>query len=121
MSSDAVRELNAAVERHDIGSLVGRCHADVIWEHNPGGGSPEEGTYHGREEIRQLFERILEGWDYMRPEPSEVAETETGVYRIRGELRCKHSSTESEIVERYEQRLEFHEGLLSKGRMVIGA
>ena len=121
MSTDAVREMNAAVERHDLRAFVERCHADAVWEHNPGGGSPEEGTYEGRDEIRQLFERILEGWDYMRPEPTEVSETDTGVFRVRGKLRCKHSTTESEIVERYEQHLEFRDGLLSKGRMVLGA
>ena len=121
MSTDAIREMNAAVGRHDLRGFVERCHADAVWEHNPGGGSPEEGTYQGRDEIRQLFERILEGWDYMRLEPTEVSETEAGVYRVRGRMRCKHSTTDAEIFEPYEQDLEFHDGLLSRARMVFGS
>jgi ketosteroid isomerase-like protein len=121
MSSDVIREINVAVERRDLQAFAERIHPDALWEHNPGGGSPEEGTYEGRAQIRQLFERILEGWEYLRPVTSEVRESDHGVYLVRGELHCKHTTSDSEIVEPYEQRLEFRDGLLSKGRMVLGA
>ena len=117
---DDIREMNAAVGRNDIREFVERMHPDVVWEHNPGSGSPEEGTYEGRESIGKLFGRILEGWEYMRPEATEVRELGAGVYSVRGELHCKHTATENEIVEQYEQCLEIREGLLAKGRMVIG-
>jgi hypothetical protein len=42
------------------------------------------------------------------------------VYLVRGELRCKHTTSEAEIVSPYEQRLELRDGLLSKGTMVLG-
>jgi ketosteroid isomerase-like protein len=120
MSSDSIRELNAAIERADLRAFIEGCRADAVWEHNPGGGSPEEGTYEGRDEIRQLFERILEGWDYMRPEVAEVSTDESGAYLVRGALRCKHTTSTAEIVQPYEQRLEFDDGLLARGRMVLG-
>jgi ketosteroid isomerase-like protein len=115
-----MRAMDDAVSRHDLHGFVDLMHPDAVWEHNPGSGSPEEGVYVGREEIMALFERIFEGWEYMRPEPSEVQEPDPGVLVVRGRLHTKHSSTENEIVSPYEQRLEIRDGLLSKGRMVIG-
>jgi ketosteroid isomerase-like protein len=117
---DQVNEMNEAVGRKDFARFVDAMHPDAVWEHNPGSGSPEEGEYHGRERIRKLFERIYEGWEYMRPVPTDVREVEDGVFEIRGELHCKHSATENQIVEHYEQCLEIRDGLMTKGRMVIG-
>jgi hypothetical protein len=121
MSDDVVREMNAAVGRRDVGAFVERCQADAVWEHNPGGGSPEEGTYRGRDEIKRLFERIVEGWEYLRLVPNELRKTDPGTYLVRGEMHFKHATSETEIVEPYEQQLEFHDGLLSKARMVFGS
>ena len=121
MSSDVVREIHGAVERGDLQAFAEKLHPDAVWEHNPGGGSPEEGTYEGRTQIKQLFERILEGWDYMRPVVAEIRNGDGGVYQVRGELHCKHPTSETEIVVPYEQHLEFDGGLLSKGRMVFGS
>jgi ketosteroid isomerase-like protein len=42
MSSESVRAMNAAIARQDLQALVERIHPDVEWEHNLGGGSPEE-------------------------------------------------------------------------------
>ena len=121
MTSDAdhIHELSEAVALKDLQGFVERMHPDAVWEHNPGSGSPEEGVYRGRDQIRQLFERVLEGWEYMRPTPSEIRELEPGVYCVHGALHCKHSATENLIVEQYEQRLEMRGGLMAKGRMVI--
>ena len=75
----------------------------------PGGPAPTAG--------RATSGASLEGWDYMRVNRAELRETGTGAYLVRG----KHSTTESEIVEPYEQHLEFHDGLLSRARMVFGS
>jgi ketosteroid isomerase-like protein len=57
---DSIRELNDVVAGGDIRGFTEHMHPDAVWEHNPGTGSPEEGVYEGREQIGQLFERILE-------------------------------------------------------------
>jgi ketosteroid isomerase-like protein len=119
-NDDHIYELNDAVGSNDLRRFTEGMHPDAVWEHNPGSGSPEEGIYEGREQIRHLFERILEGWEYMRPTPTEIVELEPGVYRIRGEMYCKHTATENVIVEQYQQRLEIRDGLMARGRMVIG-
>jgi ketosteroid isomerase-like protein len=121
MSVELVRELDDAVERRDVQAFMARCHADVVWEHNLGGGSPEEGVYEGREQMTQLFERILGGFEDMRTRALEVSEIDTDVYLVRGELNVKVADSEAVIVEPYEQRLEFHDGLLVKGRMAFGS
>jgi ketosteroid isomerase-like protein len=117
---DQVQELNEAVGSKDFVRFTDGMHPDAVWEHNPGSGSPEEGEYRGRGQIRRLFERIYEGWEYMRPVATDMREVDNGVFEIRGELHCKHSATENVIVEHYEQRLEIRDGLMTKGRMVIG-
>lgn len=117
---DQIHELNDAVGSNDFHRFTEGMHPDAVWEHNPGSGSPEEGTYKGRDRIRRLFEGIYEGWEYMRPVPTEIREVEPGVYFIRGELHSKHTGTENEIVSPYEQRLEIRDGLMARGRMTIG-
>ena len=117
---DQVHELNDAVGAKDFERFTDGMHPDAVWEHNPGSGSPEEGEYHGRERIKRLFERVYEGWEYMRPVPTEMDEVEPGVFAIRGELHCKHTATENDDVEQYEQRLEIRDGLMARGRMTIG-
>ena len=117
---DQVYELNEAVGVKDFVRFTNGMHPDAVWVHNPGTGSPEEGEYRGRERIRKLFERIYEGWEYMRPVPRELREVEDGVFVIHGELHCKHTATQNEFVEEYEQELEIQEGLMTRARMVIG-
>lgn len=117
---DHVHALNEAVGARDFDRFTDGMHPDAVWEHNPGSGSPEEGEYQGREKIKRLFERVYEGWEYMRPVPTDIREVEDGVFLIHGELQCKHGATENVIVEQYEQRLEIRDGLMEKGRMVIG-
>jgi ketosteroid isomerase-like protein len=116
-----IRALNAAVGNGDLRGFTDLMHSDAVWEHNPGSGSPEEGEYKGRDRILKLFERILEGWEYMRPEAEEIREAEPGVYLVRGQMYCKHRATENVIVEQYDQRLEMRDGLMGRGRMVIGS
>ena len=117
---DYIRDLNEAVSRSDLALFTASMQPDVVWEHNPGTGSPEEGVYEGREEVGKLFERVLEGWEYMRPVAVEINTEEPGVYQVHGELHCKHSATQSEIVERYVQRAEIRDGRLARMRMVVG-
>jgi ketosteroid isomerase-like protein len=118
---EQIHELNDAVASNDLVRFTEGMQPDAVWEHNPGSGSPEEGEYRGRERIMRLFERILEGWDYMRPHPTDVREVEPGVFAVHGELRCKHSASDNVIVAPYEQRLEIRDGLMARCRMVIGS
>ena len=60
---DLIREFNDAVERQDLAAFSKRLHRDVVWRHNIGLGTLEEGGYKGRETVMALFERILEPWN----------------------------------------------------------
>jgi ketosteroid isomerase-like protein len=120
MTADLVRELNDAVGRGDLDALGRRLHPAVIWRHNIGVGSPEEGEYEGREAVVALYERILDPWEFMRAAPSEVREAGAGVVEVEGQLYAKHSDSTTEFATPYMQRLEFQDGLLARGEMVIG-
>jgi ketosteroid isomerase-like protein len=117
---DLVTELTDAVGRQDWELLGQRAHPDVVWRHNIGVGSPEEGEYSGREALIALYQRITEAWVSMRAVPIEVREVEPGVAMIKGELHAKHAAAEIELVTPYTQRLEFQDGLLIRGEMVSG-
>jgi ketosteroid isomerase-like protein len=114
---DVIREVNRAVAARDLGAVAERMHPDIVWEHNLGAGSLEEGTYTGRENVLSLLERILEPWEQMRSEIVEIRDLGEGRYDIRGQLHAKHSTSASEVVSPYIQHFEFDEGLLVKGQM----
>jgi ketosteroid isomerase-like protein len=114
---DRIREVNAAVMAGDMGNVSERLHPEVVWEHNLGGGSPEEGIYRGRESVIALLERILEVWEYLRAEPDEIRELGAGTYRVSGRLRGKHATSSTEIVSPYVQHFEMRDGLPLKGTM----
>jgi ketosteroid isomerase-like protein len=117
---DRIREVNAAVMAGDMGTVSERLHPEVVWEHNLGGGSPEEGIYRGRESVIALLERILEVWEYLRAAPDEIRELGAGTYRVSGRLRAKHATSSTEIVSPYVQHFEMRDGLLLKGTMTTG-
>jgi ketosteroid isomerase-like protein len=117
---EVMRRMIEAVGSGDVHAFSEGLHPDVVWEHNVGGGSLEEGTYRGRESVAQLFERILEPWEYMRLELQEVERSDEGALLIKGEMHSKHSTTAAEITTPYEQRLEFENGLLLRARMNFG-
>src|SRR5688500_16820626 len=100
--------------------LSRRLHPDVVWTHNIGVGSPEEGTCEGPESVVALFRRILEPWESMRSIPREVRDGGDGVVEIEGELHAKHRGAATELVTPYVQRLEFRDGVLVRGEMVTG-
>jgi ketosteroid isomerase-like protein len=115
---DVIRKVAGAVENHDMRAVSEQMHPDVVWEHNIGAGTPEEGIYRGREDVTELFERILEPWEYMRIVPQEIRTVSPGKYTVRGELHAKHGTTDREVVTPYEQQVEIEEGLLVKARMI---
>jgi ketosteroid isomerase-like protein len=117
---DRIREINAAMAARDMSTVAERLHPDVVWEHNLGGGSPEEGTYRGRESVVALLERILEPWESLRPEPDEIRDLGGGTYRIAGRLHGKHAMSATELVSPYVQHLEIRDGLLLEGKMTTG-
>jgi ketosteroid isomerase-like protein len=115
---DRLREINDVVTTGDIEAMSETLHPDVVWEHNLGVGSPEEGVYRGRENVVALFRRILEPWESMRSEPREVRARGNGVFDVRGELHAKHSTSTTEVISPYVQHFELSDGLLVKGQMV---
>lgn len=117
IAPDAIRDLGDAVGRADLGSLAELIAPDVVWEHNIGTGSPEEGVYEGRDSVIRLFERIIETWEHMRAVPVEIRDVGGGVYLVRGNLHVKHLISETELVSPYEQHLELREGVVVRGRM----
>jgi ketosteroid isomerase-like protein len=117
---DAIRGVNDALARGDLEAMARHLHADVVWEHNIGVGSPEEGVYEGRESVVRLYERILEPWECIRAEARSVEQLDDGGYRVVGELHAKHRTSDTEVLASYEQRLEFRDGLLVKGSMTTG-
>ena len=121
MTEQLIREMSAAVGRKDVESFVGGCHPDAVWEHNPGGGSPEEGTYRGHDQIRRHFERVVEGWEYLRLDIDELNETGAGAFEVRGEMHCKHVTSEAELIVPYEQHIETRDRLMVRARMVFGS
>jgi ketosteroid isomerase-like protein len=117
---EVIREVNDAVASGDTGLVAGHLHPDVVWEHNIGTGSPEEGVYRGRDDVVRLFERIVEPWEYIRPAPRDIDRLGDGTYRVRGELQAKHRTSDTEIHATYEQHLEIRDGALVRGRMTTG-
>ena len=119
--AELLGEFNDAVERGDLEAFAERIHPNVIWRHNIGVGTPEEGEYEGRENVVALYARILETWEYMRPVPREVRELGDGVLMVQGELYAKHRDAATEIVTPYAQRLRVRDGLLVAGEMVTAS
>lgn len=58
----------------DIDAAVANLDPDVVWEHQPGTGAPEEGIYEGREQVRSLLARLREAWDEFRVDVRDVAD-----------------------------------------------
>ena len=117
---DVIHEVGDAMARGDAAAVAARLHADVVWEHNLGGGSPEEGTYRGRDDAVRLFERVLEPWEYLRSKPRSIDQVGEGRYRVVGDLVAKHRTSNVEIASSYEQELEVRDGLVMKGSMKTG-
>jgi ketosteroid isomerase-like protein len=116
---EVIREVNDAIGIGDPRAVAERLDPDVVWEHNIGTGSPEEGVYRGRESLIQLFERIVETWEYIRLEPRTIDRLDDGRYRVRGDLRAKHRTSDAEIPASYEQHLEVRDLLLVKGEIKV--
>ena len=118
---ELIARVNDLVARGDTTAIATTLHPDVVWEHNVGTGSPEEGIYGGREDVVALLERILQPWEQLRLEPREIQDLGGGRYLVVGEMLAKHSVSEIEVAAHYEQRLEVRDGLLVKGQMTSGA
>jgi ketosteroid isomerase-like protein len=117
---ELIREVNDAVAAGDPALVATLLHPDVVWEHNIGTGSPEEGVYRGRDDVVRLFERIVEPWEVSRPAPRSIEELDAGSYHVRGELQAKHRTSNTEITASYEQHLEIRDGALVRGQMTTG-
>jgi ketosteroid isomerase-like protein len=114
-----LRDYGASVAASDLDQVRELLHPDAVWEHNLGSGSPEEGVYVGRDAIVGLFSRIVEVWEYLRPETRDLIPLEGG-YRVHGILHSKHRLTAAEVATPYEQHFALRDGLLYRARMSIG-
>ena len=117
---DRIRRINDAMRGGDLEAVSEALHPEVVWEHNLGVGSPEEGVYRGRDTVAGLLGRIVDTWEYLRPEPREIRALGGGSFAVRGELHAKHSTSATEIVSPYVQHLQMRDGLLVKGQMMTG-
>jgi ketosteroid isomerase-like protein len=115
-----IRDFNDAIARGEPGAMAEHLHRDVVWEHNIGVGSPEEGVYRGRDSLIRLMQRIIEPWEYIRAEPRSIDRLEDGSYRVLGALHAKHRTSDMEVNASYEQCLEVRDGELVKGSMTTG-
>ena len=118
---DSVRKMNDSIAEGDLPAASALLHPDVVWEHNLGVGSPEEGTYEGRDSVLELFDRIIEPWQYLRAHPDHIRVVDGGVWQVKGHLHAKHATSEMEVETPYEQVLEVRDGLLVRGRMTSGS
>ena len=117
---DVIHAVNAAVATGDPAAVAEHLHPEIVWEHNIGVGSPDEGIYQGRESVIALLERIVEAWESISPEPQAIDHIDDGRYRVRGELVAKHRTSDREIRTSYEQHLEVVDGEVVKGTMKTG-
>ena len=117
---ESLRKVNDAISAGDLRAASLLLHPDVVWEHNLGVGSLEEGVYRGRQAVLELYERIVEPWDYMRPHPDRIRVLEDGSFLLTGRLRAKHATSATVVTAPYEQQLEIRDGLLVHGRMTTG-
>jgi ketosteroid isomerase-like protein len=117
---ERIEAVNEAIGRQDFETVSSMLHPDALWQHNIGLGTPEEGVYRGREAVVALLERIVETWEYLRAEPTEIRDLGEERFLVRGVLHAKHLTTESELVTPYQQALGFSDGLLRWGRMSVG-
>jgi len=117
---EVINAVSDAIGKGDLAAAEPRLHPDIVWEHNIGVGSPDEGVYRGRASVLALFGRIVEAWDSIRPERHIIERLDDGRYRIRGELVAKHRTSDAEIRTSYEQHVEVLDGEMVKGTMKTG-
>ena len=117
---DVIHAVNAAVATGDPASVAQHLHPEIVWEHNIGVGSPDEGIYQGRESVIALLARIVEAWESISPEPQAIDLIDDGHYRVRGELVAKHRTSDTEIRTSYEQHIEVVDGEMVRGTMKTG-
>ena len=71
-SVDIARRSLDAFNAGDYDAALGFLAPDVEWEHNIGLATPMEGTYRGRAQVRELWDRILEAFEDAHFEVDEV-------------------------------------------------
>ena len=115
---DRVRSINDAMQAGDLQTVSESLHPEVVWEHKLGVGTPEEGVYRGRDNVIGLLRRIIDTWEYLRPEPREIRALGGGSFEVKGELHAKHSTSNTEVVSTYGQHFGLSDGLMVRMSMV---
>jgi ketosteroid isomerase-like protein len=87
-----------AFNRRDPDAFVALLSPDVEWE-DPTFWSEGARTYHGRAEVREWLNRILEPWDSIHIKANEIAQTSDDQVFVDGVLtgRGKTSGVETEL------------------------
>jgi ketosteroid isomerase-like protein len=105
--------------RGDLGRAVDNLDPDVEWEHALGSGAPEEGVYRGREEVRQLLERLRESWEDIRVDARELDQADEGRYVVRAVLHARGRMSDLELASACEYVLEFKDSKLVRVRFAL--
>ena len=112
-----IHRMNSAIERGDLDGARESLDPGVVWEHNLGEGSPEEGVYRGREDVLGLYRRLLEVWDRIRIEPTEIQELSVHEFEVRGRMHFAHAASPAEITTPYVQRVKVRDGRAAHVRL----
>ena len=111
----------AAIERKDFDEAEALLDPEIVWEHNLGEGTPEEGVYRGRGEVMDLFRRLLDAWREIRVDVRDTRPLATHSFEARGTMHFLHASSEAEIAMPYVQKFEVHDGRASRVRLNLSA
>jgi ketosteroid isomerase-like protein len=92
----------------DLDAAVANLDTDVVWDHQPGTGAPEEGTYEGREQVRSLLERLREAWDYFSVDVHDV-EDRGNEFVVNGTIHARGAISDIELEGECEYVIEFRD------------
>jgi ketosteroid isomerase-like protein len=116
---ELIHRMAAAIERKDLGEAQSLLDPEVVWEHNLGEGSPEEGVYRGRDEVMDLYRRLLEVWHEIRIDLSDIRATGPQSFEVRGTMHFSHAASETEIAMPYVQKFELRDGRVAHVRLNV--
>lgn len=116
MSVDLVRR-NWELASQGADDEVARLLApDVEWHHNMGLGTPMEGIYHGREEVRAFFRAIRESFEVLRFEVQEARELSAGEVLSLGYLHVEGRGSGAAAATSFGAVTEIRDGLTVRQR-----
>jgi ketosteroid isomerase-like protein len=82
----------AVIEHKDFDEAEALLDPEIVWEHNLGEGSPEEGVYRGRGEVMGLFRRLPDAWREIRIDVLDTRPLATDSFEARGMMHFLHAN-----------------------------